>query len=250
MQALTDGVARRIERTCWNVRVTRIARNADGTFTVLGERGGQPWSRTARGVVLAAPAYAAATIVAELAPEASRALAAIDYAPVAIVAAAYRRQDVGHPIAGFGCLVPKVERRKILGSLFSSSMFENRAPEGTVILTNFAGGRRNPEMPSLPDAALADAVCRDLATLVDTRAAPLWTAITRWPRAIPQYELGHGQRVAKVDAAEAANPGLWFCANYRGGVSVSDCIKNGHAIAENAHAALARGAGAARLAAA
>jgi oxygen-dependent protoporphyrinogen oxidase len=134
--------------------------------------------------------------------------------------------------------VPKVEHRRILGSLFSSSMFEGRAPEGTVILTNFVGGRRNPDVAALPDRELVAAVRADLETLVGAKGEPLWTEITRWPKAIPQYDLGHRERLAHVDAAESTIPGLWFCANYRGGVSVSDCIKNGYAIAEKAAKAL------------
>jgi len=239
MQTLTDAIARRLEHVSYDVRVASVARDADGTFTVDGVQRGAPWRRRARAVVLATPAYATAGIVERLAPDASRALGEIAYAPVAIVATAYRRSDVAHPIAGFGVLVPKVEQRRILGSLFSSSMFENRAPEGTVILTTFAGGRRNPDVAALPDGALVETVRADLAALVGAKGEPLWAQVTRWPRAIPQYDLGHRERLARVERAEAAIPGLWFCATYRGGVSVSDCIKNGYATAEKVGAALA-----------
>ena len=108
-------------------------------------------------------------------------------------------------------------------------MFAGRAPEGAVLLTSFIGGRRNPELPAKPDVELAGIVHAELAALVGARAAPLWTEITRWPQAIPQYDLGHLERLAHVDAAEAALPGLRFCASYRGGVSVGDCIKSAHA---------------------
>jgi oxygen-dependent protoporphyrinogen oxidase len=177
-------------------------------------------------------------MIGTFAPGASRALSAIEYAPVSVVVAAYRRSDVAHPIAGFGCLVPKVERRKILGTLFSSSMFEGRAPAGTVILTTFVGGRRNPEVAALADADLVTTVRGDLAALIGASGEPLWTEVIRWPQAIPQYDLGHRERLARLDEAEAVHAGLFFCANYRGGVSVSDCVKNGHAIGEKvaAHA--------------
>lgn len=238
MQTVTDAIAKRLPHASYGVRVKTVTRASDGTFTVSGEQNGAPYVRHARAVVLATPAYAAATIIESLAPNASQALRAIEYAPVSIVATAYRRADIAHPIAGFGCLVPKIEKRRILGSLFSSSMFEGRAPEGTVILTTFVGGRRNPDVAALPDKELVATVHNDLAPLVGAKAAPLWAAITRWPQAIPQYELGHGERLAEVDRAEAALPGLWFCANYRGGVSVSDCVKNGHAIAAKVKATL------------
>ncbi len=238
MQTVTDAIAKRLPRAVYGVRVSSISRASDGTFTVSGEQNGAPYVRRARAVVLATPAYAAATIVEPLAPKSSQALRAIEYAPVSVVATAYRRADIMHPIEGFGCLVPKIEKRRILGSLFSSSMFAGRAPEGTVILTTFVGGRRNPDIAALPDKELVATVHNDLSALVGAKAAPLWSAITRWRQAIPQYDLGHRERLAEVDRAEAAVPGLWFCANYRGGVSVSDCVKNGHAIAAKVKAQL------------
>jgi protoporphyrinogen/coproporphyrinogen III oxidase len=189
-------------------------------------------------VVLAAPAFAAAGIVADLAPEAGRALAGITYAPVAIVVSTYARADVAHSLTGFGFLVPKVEHRALLGTLFSSSMFDGRAPDGTVLLTTFVGGRRNPEVLALSDAALRKVVHSELADLVGARAAPAWQEIVRWPQAIPQYDIGHLDRLRPVEAAEAAVPGLHFFANYRGGVSVGDRIQHGDTTAAQVDAFL------------
>jgi oxygen-dependent protoporphyrinogen oxidase len=233
MQTLTDALARATARVECSVQARRIERNADGTWTVAGARAGEPVIRRARAVVLATPAAEAAKLSRELAPAAAKGLAAIGYAAVASVASAYRREDVAHSLAGFGFLVPKVEKRGILGTLFSSSMFEGRAPEGVVLLTSFLGGRRNPELLAKPDAKLAQIVHAELSTLIGARADPLWTEVTRWQNAIPQYTLGHGERVQPVEAAERALPGLFYCANYRGGVSVGDCIKSAHATAES-----------------
>jgi protoporphyrinogen/coproporphyrinogen III oxidase len=232
MQTLTDALVRRTACVHTGLRVERVVRHDDGMYTVEGDASGAPFTRRARAVVLSVAAGAAAELVRVLAPAAAEALAAIDYAPVAVAASAYRRADVAHPLAGFGFLVPKKERRAILGSLFSSSMFAGRAPDGAVLLTSFIGGRRNPELPAKPDAELAPMVHAELAALVGAAGAPLWTEITRWPRAIPQYDLGHLGRLAHVDAAENALPGLRFCASYRGGVAVGDCIKSAHATAE------------------
>ena len=249
MQTVTDALAKALRRAEYGVLVQRVTRSGDGSFAVEGTRGGEALRYASRAVVVSAPAYAAAGMIADLAPEAGKALAAIAYAPIAIVASAYRRADVAHSLVGFGFLVPKKEQRKVLGSLFSSSMFEGRAPDGTVLLTTFAGGRRNPEMAALSDTAVALAVRDELADLVGANAAPLWQEVVRWPQAIPQYNLGHLDRLQKVDGAEAAQPGLFFCANYRGGVSVSDCIKNGRGMAERVAGALAA-AGSAPIAAA
>jgi oxygen-dependent protoporphyrinogen oxidase len=150
---------------------------------------------------------------------------------VSVVATAYRREDVTHALGGFGFLVPRVEGRAVLGTLFSSSMFEGRAPEGQVLLTNFVGGRRNPGLAGADDGTIVEKVAAEHRALLGARAPALWNVVTRWPRAIPQYELGHLGRIAKVAEAEKAVPGLRFCANYRGGVSVGDCIASAHATA-------------------
>lgn len=232
MQTITEALARAVGRVATGVRVDRIARDADGAWTVTGTRDGEAVVRRARVMILAAPAYEAANLVRGLAPPAAEGLAAIEYAAVASVATAFRREEIAHSLAGFGFLVPKRERRQVLGTLFSSSMFEGRAPAGTVLLTSFVGGLRNPDLPAQSDAAIAQLVQIELASLVGARGAPLWTAITRWTHAIPQYNLGHRERLRHVEDAERALPGLFFCANYRGGVSVGDCIKSAHAAAE------------------
>ena len=242
MQTLTDALAARLPHLQCGVRVERAARDREGAFVVSGVRGGDGVTVRARTLVVATPAPAAGTLVAGIAPDAARALATIDYAPVAIVASAYRRADVAHALQGFGFLVPKVEDRAILGTLFSSSMFEGRAPGDTVLLTTFAGGRRNPEVPRMTDEGLASAVHAELADLVGARAAPVWREIVRWPQAIPQYDLGHLERLRPVEAAEAANPGLWFCANWRGGVAVGDRIAKGDVLAGEIDTFLARAA--------
>jgi oxygen-dependent protoporphyrinogen oxidase len=167
-----------------------------------------------------------------IAPDAAAALAGVEYAPIAIVASAYRRSDVAHSLAGFGFLVPKREHQHILGCLFSSSMFDGRAPEGSVLLTSFAGGRRNPAIASASDAEITASVRAELAARVGAHGAPLWQELARWPQAIPQYDIGHLDRMRRIDAAEAAVPGLYFCANYRGGVAVGDRIKIGQSTAE------------------
>jgi oxygen-dependent protoporphyrinogen oxidase len=231
MQTLTDGVASKLSQIECGVRVRRVARDDDGLFRVEGEKDGAPVFRRAPAVVVATPAYAAADIMRGFDPDAAEALAAIEYAPVAVVAAAFRRADVAHACEGFGFLVPRKEQRRILGSLFSTSMFENRGPAGTVLLTTFAGGRRNPEIAALSDDAVVKLVLAELSALVGA-GTPMWTEVVRWPQAIPQYNLGHLERIARVVGAEQRAPGLLFCANYKGGVSVSDCIRNGHLVAE------------------
>ncbi|MDH4115267.1 MAG: protoporphyrinogen oxidase [Burkholderiaceae bacterium] len=239
MQTLTDALGRAVGGIECDVRVGTIQPGADGMFTVTGERAGTSLVRRARAVIVATPAYAAADLVRAVAPEAAAALAAIPYPPVTVVGSAYRRTDIAHPLDGFGFLAPAKERPAVLGSLFSSTMFEGRAPADTVVLTTFVGGRRNPELATAGDENLASAVHGELVRLVGARAQPLWREITRWARAIPQYTMGHLGRIAAVEQAERVVPGLYFCANYRGGVSIGDCVKAGHAIAERVASRLA-----------
>jgi oxygen-dependent protoporphyrinogen oxidase len=229
MDTLARAIAGRLAHCEQGVRVTSVARSPHG-FEVNTLRRGEPMRYAARSVVVSAAAHSAAPMFAASVPALARALGAIEYAPVCVVASAFRREDVAHPLDGFGVLVPKKEARRVLGTLFSSSLFEGRAPAGHVLLTTFAGGRRNPEMTALDDDALAQTVGDELAALLDARNA-LWHEIVRWPQAIPQYTIGHLARIAAVDAAAAPLPGLHFCANWRGGVAFGDCVKNGVAMA-------------------
>jgi oxygen-dependent protoporphyrinogen oxidase len=209
-------------------RVTRLARDAQGVFTLHAESAGQPSTWRARAVVLATPADTAAKLVREHQGDAADALDAIHYAPVATVATAYPRAGIQHALDGFGCLVPRKAQRQVLGILFSSSRFEGRAGPGTALLTTFVGGLRQPQLPGLPEDEIGALVQAEHQALLGASQAPLFQRVTRWPRAIPQYTLGHLGRVARAEAAQQALPGLFFCANWKGGVSVGDCIKNGH----------------------
>jgi len=233
MQVLTDALARGVGRVTLEARVVSVSRLSDGSFLVVYDKDGETLTRHARSVVLAVPAGEAARLAYPLAPEATLALQEIEYPPVTVVATAYHREDVTHPLDGFGFLAPRVEHRAVLGSLFSSSMFDGRAPEGQVLLTSFVGGRRNPELALAEDATIFGKIAAEHRSLLGVRAPALWNALTRWPRAIPQYGPGHLDRIAHVANAERAVPGLRFCANYRGGVSAGDCIASAHATAES-----------------
>ena len=239
MQTLTDALAAALTDVQCGARAVELARDPDGMYVVSVDRAGQAAHLRARALVLAVPAYAASALVRSLAPGAAASLEAIPYAPVVVVASAYRRSDVGHPLDGFGFLAPAREKPRVLGSLFSSTMFEQRAPGDTVVFTTFLGGRRNPTLIAASDEELLQTVRSELERLVAARGSPLFSEITRWPRAIPQYTIGHLQRIAQVERAERELPGLTFCANYRGGVSISDCITNGEAMAVTVSAYLA-----------
>jgi oxygen-dependent protoporphyrinogen oxidase len=239
MQTLPDALARALAHLKNNTPVTSIEARSPVGFTVSGLRNDTSETLHARAVVIATPAPAAAALVAPHDAEAARVLTSIAYAPVAIVASAYRREDVAHALDGFGMLVPSCERRRILGTLFSSSLFEDRAPPGHVLLTTFAGGRRNPDLAAQDDVTLSRIVDEELVALLGARR-PLWTEIVRWPHAIPQYELGHHDRVQRIQEVCAKRPGLFFCGSWRDGVSIGDRLTSAHAVAEAVSAFLKR----------
>ncbi len=238
MRTLTDALARGLQAD-FGVRAAGLRRDTDGSFVLDCERGDERFELRSRAVVLAVPAYEAARIIGQIAPPAAAALQAIIYPPVASVASCYRRADVAHPLDGFGFLAPRRESPPILGCLFSSSMFAGRADPSTVLLTTFVGGVRSAPLALKGEEELAAGVAAALQGYLGARQ-PLWQVVTRWPQAIPQYTLGHLQRIAAVERAEAQAPGLWFCANWRGGVSVADCIKSAHATVEAVRQFLSR----------
>ena len=234
MQTLTDALAANIGSVSLQTRITRIERDASGIFTLHGKQSGRDVAWRSRCVVLATPADQTAALVRGHSADAADALDAIAYAPVATVASAYTASSIAHALDGFGCLVPRKERRRVLGVLFSSTMFDGRAPRGTALLTTFIGGQRQPELARLDEAEIAALAHAEHAALLGASHAPLFQAVTRWPRAIPQYTIGHLGRVARAEAAQRTLPGLFHCANWKGGVSVGDCIKNGHLSADEA----------------
>lgn len=181
--------------------------------------------RAAR-LVLSVPAYRAATLLEPLDDELAAELAAIRYPPLVSVALGFRREQVAHPLDGFGMLIPSRAGRQTLGALFSSTLFPGRAPAGQVLLTAFIGGVRDEAVAALDEAAIVRQVLADLTPLLGIRAAPVFERVRRWPRAIPQYELGHLERLARIDDRLARLPGVYVRANWRDGISVADCVAN------------------------
>ena len=237
MQTLTDAIARRIACVELATEVVGVM-PGDGGYVVAASGANGLREFRARAVLLATPAYAAASLVAPFAATAAAALAAVSYPPVAVAFSVYLRSAIAHPLDGFGMLIPECERRQILGTIFSSTLFENRAPDGWVLLTSFVGGTRQPELARRGEPAIAGLVQTELAALLGISADPEFVHVKRWPRAIPQYTLGHAGRIAEVAAAERSFPGLFFCANYRGGISIGDCIKSADRAADQAAAFL------------
>jgi uroporphyrinogen decarboxylase len=176
-------------------------------------------------LVSALPAAATAALFAGLGDTAD--LAAVPHAPVAVVALGYERSAVAHPLDGFGALVPHGEGRKILGCLFSSTLFPDRAPAGKTLLTAMLGGRRRPGLVDLPEAELIDLAHTELSSLLGISARPVYAALRRWQPGIPQPTASWGRVRDAALALETGNPGLTLLGNWLHGVGVPDCVRAG-----------------------
>jgi len=223
----------------------RIATSLRTGHTVLRlQREGQGWTVSVRrrddeitaqhaAVLLCAPAYRLAELKIEPSPAPDLAsLADIRYPPVTSVVLGFRREDVMHPLDGFGMLVPQVENFRILGTIFSSSLFPHRAPPGHVTLTSYVGGTRSPQLADLPEDELARIVTEDLHRILGVRGKPSFQHQIYYPKAIPQYEVGYGKFKQVMDDAERQAPGLFFAGHYREGISLGDSIVSGDRVTE------------------
>ncbi|MGL6094777.1 MAG: protoporphyrinogen oxidase, partial [Fimbriiglobus sp.] len=204
------------------VRVTRVER-ADHRWLVRGE-GNDTWPADA--VVLASPADQQAAAVADLDPGLAADMAAVPYNRVTVVALGYRRSDVTGPQDGFGYIAPQNTRRDVLGVQWCSSVYPDRAPPGFVLWRALCGGVNRADVADWPDDVLVAACDRELRHTTGVRGDPVFVRIVRWPRAIPQYEVGHLARVARIEAAVAGHPGLFVAGNSYHGVAMNDVTEH------------------------
>lgn len=153
-------------------------------------------------------------------------LSEIEYAPVATYTMGFKRGQIKHKLDGFGVLTPERENLSILGSLFVSSVFKGRAPDGCATLTNYIGGMRRPEYAALPEAEMKKLVIADLQKLLGVEGEPVFEKMFYWPNAIAQYNLGYQKYLDILDEVEGEFPNLAFIGAYRSGVGVSACVEN------------------------
>ncbi len=207
-----------------NAEVIGCTRNSEGFRTALlfDE---ETYYLHSRHVVLAGSATQTSELLQEISPESEGPLSEIPYAPIAVVSMGFSRKNVSHPLDGFGLLVPTKERRKILGILFSSSLFPGRAPEGQVLLTVFVGGMPNPKLAFAFDEDLIDIVQKEVETILGSKGQPDFLRIQRWEGAIPQYTLGHRTRIERL--TETLPEGIHLAGSYLSGVSVSQSFTSG-----------------------
>jgi protoporphyrinogen/coproporphyrinogen III oxidase len=235
LQALTDALASRLApgSVQLGAQVRSVAPIPGRRWRASWDGPPGPGSEEFGAVVLAIPAWALAQLeVGGAGGRPLSSLAEIEHPPVASVFAGFRRDQVAHPLDGFGVLVPASEKRSVLGVIFSSSLFAGRAPDGHVALTAFVGGALQPEIARLTRDELVGRVCGDLRALLGAKGEPAFVRHALWPRAIPQYNLGYGRHLEAIGACERGHPGLFIGGNARDGISLSDCILSGAALAK------------------
>jgi protoporphyrinogen/coproporphyrinogen III oxidase len=199
-----------------------------GLHYTVGTRRGE---FRAQQVILATDAHQAARLVQPLIKNAAE-LSKVPYVPMGVVHLGFVRGAVGHPLDGFGMLISRKRGIRTLGALFSSTLFANRAPDGHVLLTAYLGGATDYGSISLSDEALITTAYNDLAPHLGIKGEPVFSRVTRWHKAIPQYDANHPLVMQTCHSIETGCPGLHLLGSYRGGISLEDCIANALRLAE------------------
>ena len=211
-----------------SARATGVQRT--GTYAIDSTAG----RIRARSVVLAVPAYAAASLMQALDPELADLCNTVPYASTATVAFGYRREQVAHPLKGTGFVVPRTEGIALLAGTWVSSKWPGRAPAGHVLIRGFLGGGRDPRRLESSDRELVDTAQRELVDLLGISGPPLFARLYRWTRQSPQYEIGHLERVAQIERRLTTLPGLFVTGSGFRAIGIPDCISDGRATAARA----------------
>ncbi len=183
-------------------------------------------------VIVAAPAHAAAGLLAGLDPDLATPLGAIPHVSSATVSLGYRSTDLGERPTGYGYVVPRAEGRAVLACTWTSNKWENRAPDGHVLLRAFIGRAGQPDPLAHDDDALVAMAREEFRDVVGIRAEPTLRRVYRWPMGMPQYTMGHPDRLAAIEDRVGGHPGLALCGNGYRGVGLPDCIASGERAAE------------------
>lgn len=238
LQTLTDAFFTQIQPYVrLHTPVICLRRNASG-WTVTTKREEREEHIDFDAVIYTAPLYQISSMKIEPACD-STSLSEVEYPPLSLLALGFRREQVGHHLAGTAMFVPLVEGRTLRATLFSSSVYPERAPEGHVLLTNFIGGSCNPAHAQLPTEELLATLLRELRPLLGITGSPAFSRHIYLSHSLPQYNVGYGRVLACIERMEARLPGFFMAGNYRQGVSVRGALLSGYETASRVLALLA-----------
>ena len=219
---------------CLGAEVTKVEAKRDGSarkFDLRVRGATEEETISTDHLILATPADVAGKLLRGVNPAFDSLLSPIQYAPVAIVSLGYPRPDVGHSLDGFGFLVPRSAGLRILGTIWNSSLFPERAPEGHLLLTSFVGGATDPGAAALSPENLVALVHREIAPLLSIGHAPTFSNVEIYPRALPQYNLGHSDRLAQIERLTLEAQNVSLVGNYLRGPSIGACVEQSLAVA-------------------
>jgi oxygen-dependent protoporphyrinogen oxidase len=245
-ETLIHAIAARLgERLTCGTEVTRIEaldpgqepKAAQFRIGLRGPKGEE--TIEAERLILSVPTETAGRLLEPLDLGFAAQLGTIAYSGVAVVSLGYRKGDVGDSLAGFGFLVPRSSGLSILGTVWNSSLFPGRAPDGQALLTSFVGGATNPGAVKKSPEQLAAQVHREMSPLLRLRKEPVFSNVTIWQRAIPQYNLGHTARIAALGPLRARFPGLYFSGNYLNGPAIGTCVEQAMKVADDVRVSFA-----------
>src|SRR5258708_28875766 len=219
--------------------VTGISRDSDSSFEVRLKGHNGEESVRATSLIMATPTDVTGRLLSSLDSSFESLLTSIEYAAVAVVSLGYHKSDIGHSLNGFGFLVPPSACLRILGTVWNSSLFPGRAPEGHALLTSFVGGATDPAATKLKSEELASLAHREISTILSVKSAPVFSNVTIWPRALPQYNLGHAERLAAVAKLYSRFPGLSLIGNFLRGPAIGACVEQSLSVAEEVRKKLA-----------
>jgi protoporphyrinogen/coproporphyrinogen III oxidase len=235
MGDLVDALVARLPAETRHLRTPAVRLLRDGAgFVVMAPDAA--WR--SRAVMLATPAHATAPLVAPLSSDLATGLASIRFASTATVLLGFRRSDVGHPLDGYGLVVPRAAGKHTLACTFVSTKLPGRAPDGHVALRGFLGGMRDPAVLEQDDAGLTACVLEEISSVLDLRGAPVLTEVSRYPLGTPQMEVGHAERMMVVDRALAFQAGLFLTGAGLRGTGLPDVIADATRVAASAAAYL------------
>ena len=226
MQVLVDELARQVKAEI-RLNTRAVGLKLDNSVWTIATSTGEEIK--ADKICIALPAYLAATLLDGCLAEKLR---QIKYASTATLNFAYRRSAITHPLNGFGFVVPFIEKRSLIACTFSSVKFSERAPEGHVLLRAFAGGALQPEIFALDEGDMRVRVETNLRELLGISEEPLFVEVAKWKDSMPQYEVGHLERVNEIEKLVSELPGLTLAGNAYRGAGIPDCIRSGEAAAE------------------
>lgn len=226
IQTLPAAIAHRLkDNIIYDCQINGIKRSSDG-YQISYDRSGSQENTNADILVSALPAWELAAIMKDYDPELSGHLQSIYYPPVKVLYLGYRREDIERELDGFGFLIPSKEKKLFLGAIWSSVIFPERAPEGCASFTLFIGGARSPEMTAVDSEIINELVIDEFSSIMGINKPPVFIREKLWDKAIPQYNTGYIEHENYFDEFEKKNAGFILTGNYRGGISVGDCVKN------------------------